>query len=196
MLTRIRKHNMALIRGIKQQCKEETAPMTQIYMLSVLLPGVCPGCCLMRGCVWLLWPCQMDWWTAWIQTAVCRQPVTPPLCVWAPRTPWTSSRRHRCPLHRATCRLSMTGCASWWAGTAPTSSPVPTPLMESEWLVHYSHLTPRSPTVVREKLFLPLVGEGWHQYYIDFLFLHQHLFFMHQHLVRFSFSLISLSQLY
>lgn len=71
-------------------------------------------------CFWLLWPCQMAWWTAWIQTAVCRQPVTLPPCVWAPRIPWTSSRRHRCPLHRATYRLSMTGCASLWAGTAPT----------------------------------------------------------------------------
>lgn len=30
----------------------------------------------------------------------------------------------------------MSECVSWWAGTAPTSSPVSTPLMESESFVH------------------------------------------------------------
>lgn len=110
------------------------------------LSGVCPSCCLLRGFVWLVWPCQMAWWTAWIPTAVCRQPVTPPPCVWALLTPWTSSRRHRCPLHRATCRLSTNECTSWWAGTAPTSSLVPTPLMESKWHVQYISPTPTLPS--------------------------------------------------
>jgi len=93
-------------------------------------------------CVGLFWPCQMAWWTAWIQTAVCRQPVTPLLCVLAPRIHWTSSRRRRCPLHKATCRLSMTECVSWWAGTAPTSSPEWTPSMASEWHAVLSPVTP------------------------------------------------------
>lgn len=75
-------------------------------------------------------------WTAWIQTAVCRQPVTPPPCAWAPQTPWTSSRRHSCPPLTANYRLSTNECVSWWAGTAPTSSPASTPLMESESFVH------------------------------------------------------------
>lgn len=75
-------------------------------------------------------------WTAWIQTAVFRQLVTPPPCAWAPQTPWTSSRRHSCPPLRANYRLSTNECVSWWAGTAPTSSPASTPLMESESFVH------------------------------------------------------------
>lgn len=125
----------------------------------------------MRECVWLVWPCQMAWWTAWIQTAVCRRPVTPPLCVWAPRTPWTSSRRHRCPLHRTTCRLSMTVCASWWVETAPTSSQEPTPSMASEWLVHYSHQTPPSATFCSQTKAIILLGRDfWHQYQIEFSF--------------------------
>lgn len=127
-------------------------------------------------CVWLVWPCQMAWWTAWIQTAVCRQPVTPPLCVWAPRTPWTSSRRHRCPLHRATWGLSMTECTSWWAGTAPTSFPVPTPSMESEWQHPVQHSATSSYSPGKRFLSSTL---NW-----IILFLHYRLFLMRQFLVR------------
>lgn len=115
------------VAGICSGCKA-TVKMNNVSMSQV--STVCLASSL------LVWPCQMASWTAWIQTAVCRQPVTPPPCAWAPQTPWTSSRRHSCPPLRANSRLSTNECVSWWAGTAPTSFPASTPLMESESFVH------------------------------------------------------------